>query len=210
MPGGRLSLRARARVDALARLITWLLVTAYGAEGLNLALRFLPTTQLVAALRRYGAEVGTDVRVKAPLTLNFGPTHSRAYCRNLALGDGCYVGRDCLLDLEGNVTVEEQVTVSHRVSILSHADAGNSPLAALSLPRRVAPVLLRRGSYIGAGAIILPGVDVGECAIVAAGAVVTQNVETWTAVAGIPARRIRILARVQTQTPVTCSPGREV
>ncbi|MDE5634180.1 MAG: transferase [Muribaculaceae bacterium] len=54
-----------------------------------------------------------------------------------------------------------------------------------------APVVIRRNAWIGAGAIILPGVTVGENAIVAAGAVVTKDVADNTVVAGIPAKYIR-------------------
>ena len=52
-------------------------------------------------------------------------------------------------------------------------------------------VVIRRNAWIGAGAVILPGVTVGENAIVAAGAVVTKDVADNTVVAGIPAKYIR-------------------
>jgi hypothetical protein len=53
------------------------------------------------------------------------------------------------------------------------------------------PVVIRRKAWIGAGAIILPGVTVGENAIVAAGAVVTKDVPDNTIVAGVPAKTLR-------------------
>ena len=49
-------------------------------------------------------------------------------------------------------------------------------------------VVIKRNAYIGAGAIILPGVTIGEYSIVAAGAVVTKDVPPRTIVAGVPAR----------------------
>jgi len=52
-------------------------------------------------------------------------------------------------------------------------------------------VTIRRGASIGAGAVILGGVEVGEWALVAAGAVVTEDVPSHGMVAGVPARRIR-------------------
>ena len=55
------------------------------------------------------------------------------------------------------------------------------------------PVVLKRNCWIGAGATILPGVTVGENAIVGAGSVVTKDVEPNTAVAGNPARLIKRL-----------------
>jgi acetyltransferase-like isoleucine patch superfamily enzyme len=54
-------------------------------------------------------------------------------------------------------------------------------------------VVIRRGSWIGANAVILPGVTVGENAVVGAGSVVTRDVEARTVVAGNPARVLRTL-----------------
>jgi acetyltransferase-like isoleucine patch superfamily enzyme len=58
----------------------------------------------------------------------------------------------------------------------------------------VAPVRLLRGCYLGAGAMILPGVTVGEKAVVGAGAVVTRDVPPGVLVAGVPARVVREIA----------------
>ena len=56
--------------------------------------------------------------------------------------------------------------------------------------------VLRSGCWIGAGAIILGGVEVGECAVVGAGAVVTTSVQPRTVVAGVPARVVKTLTGV--------------
>lgn len=55
------------------------------------------------------------------------------------------------------------------------------------------PTLVRRGASIGSGAVILPGITIGENALVAAGAVVTADVPPRTLVAGNPARVLRVL-----------------
>ncbi len=52
-------------------------------------------------------------------------------------------------------------------------------------------VLIKRGAWIGAAAIVLPGVTIGEYSIVGAGSVVTKDVEPYTVVAGNPAKVIR-------------------
>jgi len=57
----------------------------------------------------------------------------------------------------------------------------------------VIPTLVRRGASIGSGAVILPGITIGENALVAAGAVVTADVPPRTLVAGNPARVLRVL-----------------
>ena len=53
------------------------------------------------------------------------------------------------------------------------------------------PVLIKKNAWIGAKATILPGVTVGENAVVAAGAVVTKDVPANTVVAGMPAKIIK-------------------
>ena len=57
----------------------------------------------------------------------------------------------------------------------------------------VAPVVFKRGCYIGAGALILPGVTIGEKAVVAAGAVVTKDVPPNVVAGGVPAQVLKEL-----------------
>ena len=54
-------------------------------------------------------------------------------------------------------------------------------------------VKIKDDVWIGAGVIILSGVTVGECSVIGAGAVVTKDVEPYTVVAGVPAKKIRNL-----------------
>jgi acetyltransferase-like isoleucine patch superfamily enzyme len=56
----------------------------------------------------------------------------------------------------------------------------------------IRPVRIRTGADIGVGAVILPGVTIGEHSIVGAGAVVTQDVPPFAIVAGVPARVLRM------------------
>jgi len=54
-------------------------------------------------------------------------------------------------------------------------------------------VVLKRGCFVGTNVTILPGVTVGECAFVAAGAVVREDVPAYHVVGGVPAQTIRVL-----------------
>ena len=84
------------------------------------------------------------------------------------------------------------VTISFRVSVVVHDDARRMDrVEAGAGDGTVAPVILERGCYLGAGCMILPGVTVGERAVVGAGALVTRDVPPGKLVVGVPARVLR-------------------
>jgi maltose O-acetyltransferase len=119
------------------------------------------------------------------------------YRRGLAglrIGADCFLGDECLLDLAEGVTLEDQVTLAERVVVLTHSNVGyrDHPLQP-HFPPIAAPVTIRRGSFLGAGSTVLPGISIGPCSFVAAGSVVTADVPAWTLVAGVPARPVRSL-----------------
>lgn len=184
----------RGRLGALLRLTFRLSVWVYGSEAANLILRVLPMTTIAPLLREYGASIGRHVRFHSPLVIH-NAAQGHALYRNLTVGDHCYLGRDLLLDLLDCITIEDHVTLSLQVRIFTHTDVGESLVSGLGFPPTKAPVILRRGAYVGVGALILQGVEVGECAVVAAGAVVTRSVPAFTVVAGVPARHMRNVPR---------------
>jgi acetyltransferase-like isoleucine patch superfamily enzyme len=112
----------------------------------------------------------------------------------IEIGKHVFVGLDTWLDdqFPELIRIEDAVTISFRVMVVVHDDArrmdGTRPGAG---DGTVAPVILKRGCYLGAGCTILPGVTVGEEAIVAAGAVVTRDVAPRKIVGGVPAREIK-------------------
>jgi acetyltransferase-like isoleucine patch superfamily enzyme len=109
------------------------------------------------------------------------------------IGARVFVGLDTYLDCQFPelITLEDEVTVSFRVTVVVHDDARRlDRIEPGAGDGTVAPVRLRRGCYLGAGCLILPGVTVGERAVVASGAVVTRDVEAETVVGGVPAHPI--------------------
>ncbi len=141
-------------------------------------------------LRLLGARVGRRTIIHDVRFFNL----YRAGLAALSVGDECFLGDECLLDMADAITLERQVTLAERVLILTHTNVGyaDHPLQP-HFPPSTAPVLLRSGCFVGAQALILPGVRVGERAFVAAGSVVTEDVPSATLVAGVPARVVRSL-----------------
>jgi acetyltransferase-like isoleucine patch superfamily enzyme len=170
-----------------------LFAAIYGGEGINVPLMFMPTQVIAPTLRAYGAAIGQRVRFRSPLVIHNSDSEPWRYYERLEVGDDCYFGRELFLDLQDKIIIEDQVTISHRVMILTHTDAGTSPLRDEFIPTAQGPVIIRRGAYIGANVTILQGVEIGESSIVGAGAVVTRSVAPASVVAGVPAKTIKTL-----------------
>jgi acetyltransferase-like isoleucine patch superfamily enzyme len=143
-----------------------------------------------ALLRLYGARVGRRVVLHDVRFFNL----YRRGLSGLRIGDDCFLGDECLLDLAEGIEMHDQVTLAERVLILTHSNVGyaDHPLQK-HFPKSAAPVVLERGCFVGAHALLLPGVRVGACAFVAAGAIVTDDVAAHALVGGVPARLIRTL-----------------
>ncbi len=139
-------------------------------------------------LQVVGVSVGADSIV---YNVRFANLYHYGF-RKLKIGKKCFLADEVLLDMRGGITFEDDVTISERASILTHINVGypDHPLQKF-YPTKEAAVTLKKGCYIATGAIILPGVTVGEMAVVGAGAVVTKNVASQTVVAGVPAKVIK-------------------
>lgn len=111
------------------------------------------------------------------------------------VGSGVYIGNLVFFDGEypEYIEIEDEVSIGPGAIIVSHA--GASPFLSRQGIYYKAPerVTLKRGCWIGAGAIILPGVTVGMGAIVTAGSVVNQDVPPYMMVAGHPGRVVKKL-----------------
>lgn len=126
------------------------------------------------------------------LRISIGP-HSSIHrnCRfyrpsEVSIGRNTVINRDVLLDGRMGLIIGNNVSISEGVAIFTLEHDPNSP----DFANRGAMVRIADRAFIGACAIILPGVTVGEGAVVAAGAVVTHDVSPFTIVAGVPAREI--------------------
>lgn len=174
---------------------------AYEEIGLIKTLRYLTAVPLhaifrlagyspirVGLLRLYGARVGRDAVIHAVRFFNL----YRKGFGGLTIGDGSFLGDECLLDLAESITLGKQATLAERVTVLTHLNVGyrDHPLQG-AFPSHAKPVRFDDGCFVGTNATILPGVTIGREAFVAAGAVVTKDVPPRTLVGGVPAKVIR-------------------
>ena len=139
-------------------------------------------------LRTAGLAVGERTLVASPFTLIGG----RRASRNLTIGSDCYVNDACVFDATAPITIGDNVSLGHGVLITtsSHLIGASDRRGGLLEPR---PVEIGSGAWLASRVVILPGVDVGDGAVVCAGAVVTRSVAPNTMVGGVPAAEIRPL-----------------
>jgi acetyltransferase-like isoleucine patch superfamily enzyme len=129
-----------------------------------------------------GSTIDKSVAVFTPLYINYG--------KNTIIGKNVFINFDCVfLDL-GGITIEDNVLIAPKVSLLSEGHPVNPNDRQSLVPGHVH---IKRNAWIGAGATILPGVTIGENAVVAAGAVVSKDVPANTVVGGIPAKTIKTI-----------------
>ncbi len=108
------------------------------------------------------------------------------------IGSGCWIGPGAYLDAR-DLVIEENVGFGPGAKVLGSAHTGEpEDLPVIATDLTIKPVRIGQGSDIGVNAIILPGVTIGERAIVGAGAVVTLDVPSRAVVAGVPARLLRM------------------
>jgi acetyltransferase-like isoleucine patch superfamily enzyme len=103
-----------------------------------------------------------------------------------------FINFGCTFLDQGGITIEDGVFIAPDVKILTEGHP-EEPARRHTLVTK--PIHVGRNVWIGAGATILPGVSIGENAIIAAGAVVSKDVEANMIVGGVPARPIRPIRR---------------
>ena len=102
------------------------------------------------------------------------------------IGKNVMIMPNCLMMARGGITIDDDVMIAANVQLISNNHDLHDHVLLLCKP-----VHICRNAWIGAGATILPGVTVGENAVVAAGAVVTKDVAPNTIVGGNPAKFIK-------------------
>lgn len=158
------------RMSDEARRITFRLNTAYHTPD--------EVRGLLSEL--FGYRVPESLRVFPPFYTDFG--------RNITVGRDVFINACCHFQDHGGVTIGDGCQIGHNV-VFATLNHGLSPEDRQNT--YPAPIVLGRNVWVGSNATILQGVTVGDNAVIAAGAVVTKDVEPATIVGGVPAKVIR-------------------
>ena len=125
---------------------------------------------------------------------------------NAKIGDNCNICSHCFIEnkvsIGNNVTIKNGVQIWDGITIEDDVFIGpnvtftndNAPRSK-QYPERFLETIVGKGASIGANATILPGITIGEKALIGAGSVVTKNVEAFSVVVGNPARFLKYLEK---------------
>lgn len=131
-------------------------------------------------LRELFGEVGENSRVMTPTTVVRG--------KNVKIGKNVVVMNNVLFMSAGGITIDDDVLVAANAQLISNNHDMHEHAIITAKP-----IHLKHNCWVGAGATILPGVTVGENAVVGAAAVVTKDVPDNAVVVGNPARVIKMV-----------------
>lgn len=107
----------------------------------------------------------------------------------LKIGKGSIIGDNAILDARSGLELGENVNISSNVSIYTLQHDHRNPYFACPTNKKM-NVTIKNRVWLGSNVIVLPGVTIGEGAVCCAGCVVTKDIEPYTVVAGIPAKKV--------------------
>ena len=137
-----------------------------------------PATRETLLRERFG-HVGAGATIRPPFHCDYG--------YNIHLGEGVFLNFNCVILDVVEVRIGDGTQIGPGVQILT-ADHPRDPVERASGLEWGRPIAIGRNVWIGGGAIILPGVTIGDDAVIGAGSVVTRSVAAGATVVGNPAR----------------------
>lgn len=142
----------------------------------------MPMTEEYAEILKelFGDNLGENSQVMAPI--------AGAAFDKIKIGNNVFINSNSLLMARGGITIEDDVMIAGNVQLLSnnHDEYDRQILTCKEIH-------IKKGAWIGAGVSILPGVTIGEYAIVGAGAIVTKDVGDYEVAVGVPAKIVKTL-----------------
>ncbi len=134
--------------------------------------------------RLIGKQVDDTFRLFPPFYTDLG--------KNITVGKNVFINSGCHFQDQGGITIGNDVLIGHNVVL---ATINHDLAPSQNRKNHYAPITISNNVWIGSNATILPGIRIGEWAVVAAGAVVTKNVEPYTVVGGNPAKLIKTVEK---------------
>lgn len=153
-----------------ARRITFQLNTAYHTPD--------EVRRLLSQL--FGYKVPDSLRVFPPFYTDFG--------KNITVGRDVFINACCHFQDHGGVYIGDRCQIGHNV-VFATLNHGLKPQDRRTMTP--APIVLGSNVWVGSNSTILQGVTIGDNAVIAAGAVVTKDVDANTVVGGVPARKLK-------------------
>ncbi len=121
-------------------------------------------------------------------TFNLFPPFTTDCGKNLKIGENVFINAGCRFQDQGGITIGDGTLIGHNVVLATINHDLDPAHRNDNLP---APIVIGKNVWIGANATVLPGVTIGDNAVIAAGAVVTKDVPADVVVGGVPAKVIR-------------------
>lgn len=131
-------------------------------------------------LKAFGAKIGKGLVIKNNVCVKFP--------WKLEIGDNVWLGEGVWIDNLDNVFIGSNVCISQGAMLLT----GNHDYTVYNMPYRNAPIRIVDGAWIGAKAVVCPGVNVNANAILTVGSVATKDMEENGIYQGVPAKMTRL------------------
>ncbi len=142
---------------------------------------------------------------KVPEGFCLFPPFYTGFGANIHLGKDVFINSGCHFQSQGGIWIGDGTLIGHDVVLATLNHAMAPARRAECLPE---PIHIGKNVWIGSKAVVLPGVTIGDAAVIAAGAVVAQDVSPCTVAAGVPARPIREISEDGTTSRIASGRGR--
>lgn len=130
--------------------------------------------------RLIGKKVDDAFRLFPPFYTDFG--------KNITIGKDVFINSGCHFQDQGGIEIGNGVLIGHSVVL---ATINHDLAPSQKRKNHYTPIKIGNNVWIGSNATVLPGITIGDWAVVAAGAVVTKDVPSYTVVGGVPAKMLK-------------------
>lgn len=136
--------------------------------------------------RLTGKKIDESFRLFPPFYTDFG--------KNITIGKDVFINSGCHFQDQGGIAIGDGTMIGHNVVLATI----NHDLEPEKMRKNhYAPIAIGRHVWIGSNATILPGITVGDWAVVSAGAVVTKDIPPFTVAGGVPAKVMKVIKKME-------------